>query len=740
MNKIINIEAAEKFIYNFEAHRHDIENQTEIYSLLRDCELIATVNSQTKLLAKVRILLTEYFIQINDLENALKIAFTNKDSTEQEGLEEEQLNCYSGLLRVLYLLGDYSRLEEFITIYRDKLERTNNQQKLCSLNIISAIQYYTLKEYSKCFEANEKALEYAEKTNDITLLVYIYNNYGSHCLEQKPEHALELLNKCIALYKKHPDSNLSEIILIAAHVNLANLHLKNGDYRKCNKCLDTGISIAKTTKNNNLLLDCEIKLTELFIKSKKYDVAKKMLLRNKDVCKKNNDRHHLLEIYKLLQEVYSVTKEFEAAYLFLNKYMQLKDEIFNEETLQKIKNLQILNEVREIKQQRDHAERLARLKHDFLANMSHEIRTPINSVLGICYLLQQGNLNTAQQKDYLTRLENSGNNLLHLINEVLDISKIEADKIELINAPFSFHQLLTNIILALQPKADEKNIDLILKISQKSDPIIIGDENRISQILTNIISNSIKFTQTGSVTVTGKLLPSENPNGFYTLQCTIKDTGIGIPQDRLEKIFERYEQAITEFKTQFGGTGLGLAISKKLTDLMNGHITVESKLNKGTSFTISIPVKTTTDNVEQKIIIDDRSFLDNTVFVIADDLKESRKLFKEVLLQFNDTIKFYEAKNGHEALELTRKHQPDVVFMDLDMPILNGFEAIHLLRNSEQYPKNIVIAHTACLLAMGMDELTAMGFNDLLTKPFRPNDLLIKLQTHLKQNKSVLNE
>lgn len=732
MNKINNIEAVEEFISNFDANKHNIENQAEIYSLLRDCELVATINSQNKLLAKVRILLTEYFIQINDLENALKIAFANKEMTAQEGLEEEQLNSYSSLLRILYLLGDYSRLEEYISIYRNKLENTNNLQKLCSLNIISAIQYYTLKEYNKCFEANEKALEYAEKTNNITLLVYIYNNYGSHTLEQKPELSLELLNKCIALFKKHPEQNLSDIILIAAHVNLANLYLRNGEFRKCNKYLDIGISLAKTTKNNNLLLDCEIKLTELFIKSNKNTVAKKMLLRNKEECKKSNDKHHLLEIYNLLHSVYYSTKEFEAAYLFLNKYMQLKEEIFNEETFQKIKNLQILNEVREIKQQRDHAERLARLKHDFLANMSHEIRTPINSVLGICYLLQQGNLDT-QQRDYLTRMENSGNNLLHLINEVLDISKIEADKIELIYAPFSFNQVISNITMALQHKAEEKNIDLVVKTTKKLDQNIIGDENRISQIFTNIISNSIKFTPKGSITVSAKLLQPEKPNDFCTLQCTVKDTGIGIPQDRIEKIFDRYEQITADFKKQFGGTGLGLAISKKLTNLMNGQISVESKLNKGTSFTINIPVKTSADEVKQKIIINDRSFLNNAVFVIADDYKESRELFKDVLIQFNNSIKFHEAKNGHEVLELTLKHQPDIVLMDLDMPTLNGFETIRLLRNNEQYKKCIVIAHTACLLAMGMDEFIAMGFNDLLSKPFLPNDLLIKLHTHLKQ-------
>ncbi len=734
MERIRNIEDAKEYIYNFNLYKTKTTEQDVLFNKLALCEQIALEHNEKKLLIHSRIFLTDYYIQINDIHKALKLALENKSLAESENFEEEQLNCYSGLLNIHHLLGDYSSLEELISIYREKLINSNNISKLCSLYIISGIQYYTLKEHKKCFEANEKAIEYALQINNTQLLIHVYNNYGFHALNYDLDLSHSLLLKCITLIKTGDnDSNL--YMLSVVNINLADLYFLKKDYKKCNKCLDISISILKKINNKNLLLEAENKLCELFIKIKKYETARKILIRNEAICLESNNRHILVTIYNSFHILFNILNESNLAYQYLLKYIELKDAIFNEESVEKIRNLQITNEVKEIKLQRDHAERLAHLKHDFLANMSHEIRTPINSVLGICYLLQQDNLNEKQQS-YIHRLERNSENLLNLINEILDLSKIEAGKLELISAPFSFNSVLKDVTQSLQQKADEKNIDLIFKSSAELERIISGDAQRISQILINIIANAIKFTDKGFVKISTTILSTKNNSDKMMISCIIEDTGIGIPKDKIETIFERYEQAYAGIKTKFGGTGLGLAISKRLLELMDGQIAVKSQLNKGTTFNLTFPFATQNIKIETAVFseITDTSFLDNFDFIIADDIEESRLVTKEILMHFNPSLFIREAENGKEVLHLLKSKIPTILLIDLDMPVMNGFETVTEIRKKYQASSIIIIAYTAGLLSMTKEEILNLGFDELLLKPFKPNELLQKLFWVMNRN------
>ncbi len=721
MNEINTIEDAKAYISCFSFQHNKTEEQNSGFSNLLKCEEIALQQNDKALLIRCRILLTEYYVYINDLQSALNLALINKQMAVTENLKEEELSCYSGLLRIYYLLGDYGTLEELIHAYRNKLLDSNDNKRLCSLYIFSAIQYHTLKDYKKCIEANNKALEYALKINNPVMLIHVYNNFGYHAIDYDLKLAHELLTKCIDLSKSSGES----FNLAPANVNLAEVYFKIKDYKSSNKCLDTAIKHIKSDNNNNYLLEAQNRLSELFIHTEKFTAAENLLKQIEKKCLSTNNKSILLTSYKHFYILNEKIKKYKPAYEYLLKYQELKEELFNEESNQKIRNLQIANEVNSIKRQRDHAEHIAHLKHDFLANMSHEIRTPINSVLGICYLMQQENL-TSKQQNYIHRLERSGENLLGLINEILDISKIEAGKLELVQAPFSFNTVLSDTLQSLQQKADEKGIRLLSKTTRELDQMIAGDALRLSQILLNLVSNAIKFTSKGKVTVTASI--EQNKNNELLISCCIKDTGSGIPQDRIQAIFERYEQASALIKTEFGGTGLGLAITKKIIELMNGTLSVESTLNKGSSFKIEIPFRKSENTISTEAVIKkDTSFLQGLKIIVADDIEENRAVAKDVLLHFNPTLRIFEAENGKEVLLILEKNIPDVILLDLDMPEMNGMETISEIRKNNKFEDVIVIANTAGLLTLTKEEILEMGFDELLVKPFKPVDLLQKL-------------
>jgi signal transduction histidine kinase len=723
MTKIETLEEAENFIYNYNLYQSKAENQAELYAILKQCEQLSLDNNNGKLLCNTRIFLTGYYTQVNDLENALHIGLDNKKLAESEGLKNEKTICYSILINLYHLLGDYANAEELIQLMNSELLDSNNFEKLSGLHIIMAIQYNNLKDYRNCIKANEKALDYALKSNNINLQIYAYSNYGYQLMNYDIEISKRALENALTVIQK--DSKKIPAYSVAiVELNSSRLYLKLKDFNLSNRLIKSSINRLKKINNNTEINYAKLVLAELYVAQNKFRKAFLLLKDIEENSILHKNKSDLLSCYQNYILYFEKKKKYKDALEYYKKAQVLNEEIFNEESNKKIRNLQILNEVNTIKRQRDHAETIANLKHDFLANMSHEIRTPINSVLGICYLLQQGVLDDKQMV-YIHRLQKSGENLLGLINDILDISKIEAGKMDLVITKFNFQTLLNDVFNQLLYKAEEKELAFKLNIEPSLNTFITGDSNRLTQILINLVSNSLKFTSKGSIELSASV--KELNSRFVIVQIKIADTGIGIPSDKLGKIFERYEQASATIKTHFGGTGLGLSISKKLVELMNGTIQVESLENEGTTFTLHIPFELIDGNHSDNEDNITSEFLSNKRILIADDIEENRLVIKDILNSFNSTLVIEEATNGIDVLKKLSSASYDLILMDMDMPEKDGLETISDIRNSMDFVKIKVIAHTASLLTMSKEEILNLGFDELLLKPFKPFDLLNKL-------------
>ncbi|MDB4925746.1 MAG: domain S-box protein [Mucilaginibacter sp.] len=383
----------------------------------------------------------------------------------------------------------------------------------------------------------------------------------------------------------------------------------------------------------------------------------------------------------------------------------------------------------ELMQAKEEALQLNKAKDMFISVMSHEIRTPLNAVIGMSHLLLEENLQESQ-KENLNLLKFSADNLLKLINDVLDFTKIETGNIELEKAKFDLRKTVQSITGSMQYRTKEKNIYLNARIDPAVPAHVIGDSTRLSQILLNLVSNAVKFTDKGGVIVELKVIDDNNKN--VRIRFSVTDTGIGIANDKLSTIFESFKQAEADTTRKYGGTGLGLAISKSLIELHDSRINVDSEPGKGSTFwftiTFSKANSSNNNNNNNKV----ETGLSIHVLVV-DDNQINRLLINKILTKWGATIDF--AENGLQAVNKVENNKFDVVLMDIHMPEMGGLEASQIIRSKhEPYFKQLpIIALTASMLNSQIDQISGAGMNDYILKPFEPKMLLEKLSRYQKQ-------
>lgn len=373
------------------------------------------------------------------------------------------------------------------------------------------------------------------------------------------------------------------------------------------------------------------------------------------------------------------------------------------------------------------AQESVKAKTYFLSTISHELRTPLNGVIGMSNILLMDNPREDQTEN-LNLLKFSANNLLSLINDVLDINKIESGKIKIEQIPFKFHALIKNIYNGFKSRALEQRLDFSLDLPSNLTAIgVIGDPTRLTQILANLIENALKFTEEGEVKLEIQIL--EQQNSTITLNFKVKDTGIGIPKDKQNIIFESFSQASTSTTRKYGGTGLGLAIVKNLLELHHSKIQVESEIDKGTTFSFNITYPLCELHPEQTTSLNHNEMdISNLKILVAEDNQMNTLLMKKLLGKWNIVPDF--ATNGAEAVEAVRNKSYDLILMDIHMPIMDGYEATALIRSEEdaQKAKTPIIALTASVAFDVRTKIAESQMDDYLSKPFNHEELRLILE------------
>ena len=379
------------------------------------------------------------------------------------------------------------------------------------------------------------------------------------------------------------------------------------------------------------------------------------------------------------------------------------------------------------------AEKANKAKSDFLANMSHEIRTPMNAIIGLTNILQATKLDSKQEK-CVNVLQTSAEGLMVLINDLLDIDKIESENVDLEHTPFNMTSLLEGVVSVMAVRAQEKGISLSVRYEAGLNKTFLGDSGRIRQILLNLVGNAVKFTDKGSVSVF--LSNGGQTDGKKDLTITVTDTGIGIAEDKIEQVFGKFIQADSSITRRYGGTGLGLTISKALAERMGGSITVTSTVGVGSIFVLHLSLPVESGEIKNAlysdiIYLDKKKNSSQSPILLVEDY-EPNILVATIILE-NFGYRFEVARNGKEALS---KFSPDtysLILMDVEMPFMGGFEATRNIRASEEGTATRVpiIAMTAHSLTGDRDKCLASGMDDYISKPFNPHDLQAMLIKHI---------
>ncbi len=392
----------------------------------------------------------------------------------------------------------------------------------------------------------------------------------------------------------------------------------------------------------------------------------------------------------------------------------------------------------QLQKSKENAEQGKKVKETFLANMSHELRTPVNGVIGLTNLLRQTSLNE-QQTSMVDLLQVSSQSLLDLINDILDIAKMEAGKFSIVRSAHNLHDLMRSLYGLLKFKADENNIEFLLEISPDVPATIVVDSLRLNQVLMNLLSNAIKFTARGFVKLEVSVL--EKTENQAQLKFTVEDSGIGIPEDRLTAVFDSFEQAEQGTALKYGGTGLGLAIVKKLVELKGGKLEVASQTGKGSTFSFINWYDIAGKPKEKQAFKTERALepFENIRLLVAEDNLVNQFMLSKMLKDWDIEVEMVD--NGYKVIEKLQLSHYDLILMDTHMPELNGYEAAKTIRADFSEPKRSIpiISLSAASFDYEQEEALMSGMNEVLSKPFQPRELHRKIKRLLQLDSLLKN-
>jgi len=670
----------------------------------------------------------EYEKGLNTLNAALKIAKENRF----DALRARIYNNFGNIYRDLGELSNASKYYQWALEINEEL----GDELLQSAVLISISKlHFDLFDYDNALEYAKRCLEIFKKYDDKKRLISVYHTLGNIYLK-KQELNLAIINFKRSLVLSEPNT----VGNMLANSGIGKVYYKMGMFDKAQRYLHMSMGQSQELNNFEGIIISEFYLGRIALDEGDYAAALQHLDRSFDLANEHSRKHDIMSIHEMYAQVYEKMGDIVEAYENLKKFEKLKEEIFQQNTINKLHNLQIRHEIEFAVKEKEIAEQSAKLKQEFIANMSHEIRTPMNAIVGMTRLLQEKNPRPDQLK-YLNAITQSADNLLVIINDILDFSKIEAGKITIEFIEFSLSHVLKNVVTLLRFKAEEKGIDIRYVMDPDVPDSLVGDPTRLTQILMNLAGNAVKFTEKGSVKILCQSVGHHLPQ-FVKLAFHVADTGIGISQDYVNRIFESFTQAGTDVARKYGGTGLGLTISKQLVELMEGHISVDSKLGEGTTFTFTIPFQLGDETLlRQKeqfsLSGEDIAVLNRARILLVDDNEFNTILAVDTLKTVAPDITVREACSGIQALELLRAQELDLVLMDIQMPQMSGTEATKIIRSEFPAPlKDIpVLAMTANVMKQDIGQYLQAGMNDHIPKPFQKEELFRKILTYINRQK-----
>lgn len=479
------------------------------------------------------------------------------------------------------------------------------------------------------------------------------------------------------------------------------------------------------------------KLGALYLATNEIEKARQALLTGIEISNNYNILIIKFNCYYLMYKLYKQEGDIEQSLFYLESYLEVRDKVINSQTLKIIENYDLIKrmenlqreteiqkEKAEILEKTHKAEHSAKAKQEFLSTMSHEIRTPLNAVISIAHLLED--TATPEQVELIQSLGYASNNLMQIINDILDFTKLDSEKMHLEWRSTNIPKLMETIKNTYVNLASDKNLKLNLTIDNSIHPWYLVDETKLTQILTNLISNAIKFTAKGSIDIQLDKISSETDTD--TIRFSVKDTGIGIPMKYFNDIFESFYQTKSIITKTQSGTGLGLAIVKKIVDLFGSKIELKSELNKGSEFYFDLALKRSL--VKDFTEVAHENIISDKVVLIVDDNLINALVASKLLNKWG--IKTDHAANGKDAIVKALQTKYDFILMDIHMPLMDGFESCHQIRNSNGLNKNTpIFALTADVTAQEHEGFD-IDFNGILTKPIN----IDKLFETLKQSGS----
>lgn len=711
---------------------------------------------------KVIALLDEaYAIRVHDLRKSIEITREALDLSKQHNLPSLAANSLSRLALYAMILGEYQKSlslsMEAIIIFKElddergvadvnysiagiyyksnkyhlgmvylldclmtfrKFNDSHNESR--TLKSLGAI-YEFLGDYGNAKISYEGAIKSAIRANDENLESNAYNPLSGLLLKlDDVDKAQELIKKSIQLKEKTGDKRGMGFAKYGR--GKVFMHLKK--YKAAESDLLEAREIHKEAGEQLGECMANSKIALLFLKTDRIQKAKTLLEKTIQF----SETHEILIINTkcthLMYTIYKSENNIEKALKYLEKYTKLKDIIASSQTIKLIENYETAAKIKsserearlelekaEMLADKERAEQSTLVKQEFLSAMSHEIRTPLNAVTSIINLLEVGK--TDEEERLLTSLKFSSKNLLRIIDDILDFSKLESNKMKLEKRPVLFKQLLDNISETYGSMAAEKGLQLSISLAPEVAESYGMDETKLFQILGNLLSNAIKYTDTGSVTMVVDLVESTDKND--TLRFKVVDTGIGVSKKELDKLFDSFYMPNSVTTRSFGGTGLGLAIVKSLVELHDSTVSVQSELGIGSEFSFDLCLTRTESPIQSHTELYGQ--LINKVAILAEDNEINAMVMKLLLEKYG--IKIIRATNGEEAITLASEKRVDFILMDIHMPKMNGFEAAKQIRSTINYNCNTPIFALTADLTAADDDTYGKYFNDFLRKPIQ---------------------